>query len=225
MAKNVMDLRESYTQTLDIDIYPKGENGKDGKSITSIVLNDQRHLICTMSDGTIIDAGRITLDTGNFDVRVVEQLPTENISLSTVYCIASTKPSTTNKYNEFVYVNSNWEQVGSTEVDLSSYYNKTEIDKKIENIGKTIEDTKIELKKEIAETSAKTIVTTTANKEGIYYLLGSNSQGGKEKTEVVNSGTSEINSGVKYVAGSEIEKGKMYIDEERVTTGLHFTIS
>lgn len=225
MAKNVMDLRESYTQTLDIDVYPKGENGKDGKSITSIVLNDQRHLICTMSDGTVIDTGRITLDTGNFDVKVVEQLPTENISLSTIYCLASAEPSTTNKYNEFVYVDNNWEQIGSTEVDLSSYYDKTEIDKKVETIEKSIESTEKKLEKEIAETNAKTIVTATADKEGTYYLLGSSSQGGKEKTEVVNSGTSEANSGVKYVAGSEIEKGKMYIDEERITTGLYFTIS
>lgn len=225
MAKNVMDLRESYTQTLDIDVYPKGENGKDGKSITSIVLNDQRHLICTMSDGTVIDTGRITLDTGNFDVKVVEQLPTENISLSTIYCLASAEPSTANKYNEFVYVDNNWEQIGSTEVDLSSYYDKTEIDKKVETIEKSIESTEKKLEKEIAETNAKTIVTATAEKEGTYYLLGSNSQGGKEKTEVVNSGTSEANSGVKYVAGSEIEKGKMYIDEERITTGLYFTIS
>lgn len=225
MAKNVMDLRDSYTQTLDIDIYPKGENGKDGKAITAIKLNEQRHLICTMSDGTTIDAGRITLDDGNFDVKVVEQLPTENISLSTIYCLASAEPSTKNKYNEFVYVDNNWEQIGSTEVDLSSYYDKTEIDKKIEAINESIKTTKTNLEKEIAETNAKTIVTTTADKEGTYYLLGSNSQGGKEKTEVVNSGTSEPNSGVKYVAGSEIEKGKMYIDEERITTGLYFTIS
>lgn len=225
MAKNVMDLRDSYTQTLDIDIYPKGENGKDGKAITAITLNEQRHLICTMSDGTTIDAGRITLDDGNFDVKVVEQLPTEDISLSTIYCLASAEPSTTNKYNEFVYVDSNWEQIGSTEVDLSSYYDKTEIDKKIEAIEESIKTTKTNLEKEIAETNAKTIVTTTADKEGTYYLLGSSSQGGKEKTEVINSGTSEANSGVKYVAGSEIEKGKMYIDEERITTGLYFTIS
>ena len=55
--------------------------------------------------------------------------------------------------------------------------------------------------------------------------LQGSSQKKKKKTDVVNSGTSEINSGVKYVAGSEIEKGKMYIDEERITTGLYFTIS
>lgn len=225
MAKNVMDLRESYTQTLDIDIYPKGENGKDGKSIVSISLNDQRHLICTMSDGTIIDTGRINLDTGNFDVRVVDQLPLDNISLSTIYCIPSSDPSSTNKYNEFIYVNDNWEQIGSTEVDLSNYYEKKEIDKSIEKINETIQETKKTLEEEISNTNAKTIVTTTAEKEGTYYLLGSHSQGGEEKTEVINSCTSESASGVKYVAGSEIEKGKMYIDEEKVTTGLYFTIS
>lgn len=225
MAKNVMDLRDSYTQTLDIDVYPKGEDGQDGRSITSIVLNDERHLICTMSDGTTIDTGRISLDTGNFDVKVVSSLPTSNISLSTIYCVASAEPKEQNNYNEFVYINNKWEQIGSTAVDLSEYYKKTEIDAKVSGINKTIENTKKEIEEELKDVNAKTITTTTAEKEGTYYLLGSKNVGGETLTQVVNSHTSESGSGIKYVAGSEIEKGKVYVDEERITTGLYFTIS
>ena len=40
----------------------------------------------------------------------------------------------------------------------------------------------------------------------------------------VHIGTVE-GSGVKYESGSEQENGKLYVDEERVTTGLYYTIS
>ena len=33
--------------------------------------------------------------------------------------------------DEYIYVNNAWEKIGSTAVDLSNYYTKEEIDKKI----------------------------------------------------------------------------------------------
>lgn len=225
MAKNVMDLRESYTQTLDIDIYPKGADGIDGVSIIGIEINAENHLICTLSNGTTVDAGKVKMEAGNFSIDVVTELPTENISLSTIYCVSSEEPKENNLYDEYIYVNNAWEQIGSTAIDLSNYYNKTEIDGKITTINNTINTTKTDLEKEIDEHSSKTLVTENAEKEGTYYLLGSNSNSADSKAKIINSCTSEKNSGIKYVAGSEIEKGKVYVDEERITTGLYFTIS
>ena len=37
MAKNTMGFRDAYTQTLDIDIYPKGNDGTDGISIIGVL--------------------------------------------------------------------------------------------------------------------------------------------------------------------------------------------
>ena len=39
-----------------------------------------------------------------------------------------------NGYDEYIYFNNNWELMGSTEIDLSNYYTKTEIDNIISNI-------------------------------------------------------------------------------------------
>jgi hypothetical protein len=225
MAKNTMDLRESYTQTLDIDIYPKGADGTDGASITDVKVDSENHLICTLSNGTTVDAGKIKMEAGNFDVEVVTALPTENISLSTIYCVPADEPKTNNQYDEYVYVNSAWEQIGSTAVDFTNYYNKTEIDNKVTEINSTITTIKTDLEAEIEAHSANTVVTENAEKEGTYYLLGSNSNSADANAKVINSCTNQENSGIKYIAGSEVENGKAYIDEERITTGLYFTIS
>ena len=63
-----------------------------------------------------------------FSIAVVAQLPTQDISETTIYLVPSSNPETENAYDEFIYVNNTWEQVGSTAVDLSGYYTKAETD-------------------------------------------------------------------------------------------------
>lgn len=63
----------------------------------------------------------------SFKVVVVAALPTVDIQAMTIYLVPKT-PSTTDNYDEYMYINSAWEHIGSTEIDLSAYYTKTEID-------------------------------------------------------------------------------------------------
>lgn len=63
-------------------------------------------------------------DINSFDVSVVQSLPTTNIDPHTIYFI-SNSGSTGNIYDEYMYVNNNWEKIGTTEVDLSGYLAKT----------------------------------------------------------------------------------------------------
>lgn len=67
-----------------------------------------------------------------FDIEVVQVLPTEDISETTIYLVPSQDPQAANSYDEFIYVSNNWEQIGSTAIDLSNYYTKTETDEAIE---------------------------------------------------------------------------------------------
>lgn len=46
------------------------------------------------------------------------------------YFLPKTSDNPTDGYDEYVYTNNAWEQVGSTDIDLSAYYTKTEIDNK-----------------------------------------------------------------------------------------------
>lgn len=68
----------------------------------------------------------------------LEALPTENISISTIYMIRNTNStSAKNLYDEYVYKNgAGWELLGQVDVstlNLNNYYNKQEIDELLKN--------------------------------------------------------------------------------------------
>ena len=62
------------------------------------------------------------------DIQIVQTLPATG-STSTIYLVPKTA-STNDNYDEYIYVSNSWEHIGSTEVDLSNYYTKTETDNK-----------------------------------------------------------------------------------------------
>ena len=70
-------------------------------------------------------------------ILIVEQLPTQDISTTTIYFLRRNRPSGTTQYesdvyDEYIYVNGTWELIGNTYVDLSDYYTKSETDTQIE---------------------------------------------------------------------------------------------
>lgn len=60
-----------------------------------------------------------------FAISVVTDLPTSNISSTTIY-LKKTGDDTQNLYTEYIYVNSKWEQLGTQKLDLSGYLTKTD---------------------------------------------------------------------------------------------------
>lgn len=70
------------------------------------------------------------------DIEVVQTLPTQDISTTTIYLVPKT-PSTNDAYDEYIYVNNSWEHIGSTEVDLTNYYTKTQTDGLLNNKANT----------------------------------------------------------------------------------------
>lgn len=62
------------------------------------------------------------------DIQVVQQLPTTDISTNTIYFVPAETSETNNIYDEYIYVNSSWELIGSTKVNLSNYYTSTQVD-------------------------------------------------------------------------------------------------
>lgn len=62
---------------------------------------------------------------------VVAELPTTGISTTTIYLVPSDDPQSENIYDEYINLDgtsAGWEKIGSTEIDLSNYYTKTETD-------------------------------------------------------------------------------------------------
>ncbi len=64
-------------------------------------------------------------------IEVVSELPTTDISTTTIYFVGP-KPGT-NTYDEYVYVGSNWVQIGDTSIDLSGYVTSENLTATLQN--------------------------------------------------------------------------------------------
>lgn len=61
---------------------------------------------------------------------IVQQLPTEEISTTTIYMVPKSVVKPQQGYNEYMYINNQWEKIGDTEVDLTDYAQKTWVEGK-----------------------------------------------------------------------------------------------
>ena len=81
-------------------------------------------------DGLLEKVQNIPEDVSTLKFEIVSKLPTENINTSTIYLIKTAN----NDYEEYIYIDSKWEMLGTTKVDLSGYatesYVNTEVAKK-----------------------------------------------------------------------------------------------
>ena len=69
-----------------------------------------------------------------WDSKFVDELPTEDISTSTIYFVPRPKSEQgeSDTYNEYIY-DGNWELIGNTYVDLSDYYTKSQAESMVDS--------------------------------------------------------------------------------------------
>ena len=98
-----------------------------------------------VSTATTWSSSKIVSELANagFDVQVVQELPATG-DAHTLYFVPSADPQTQNIYDEYLYTNNAWEQVGSTSVDMSDYYNKTQVDTLLVDKAEIVEITQAE---------------------------------------------------------------------------------
>lgn len=70
-------------------------------------------------------------------IKIVDELPTSDISTSTIYFLKRKKEQGTTQYesdvyDEYVYVDGTWELIGNTYVDLTDYYTRSQTESKID---------------------------------------------------------------------------------------------
>lgn len=73
-----------------------------------------------------------------FTIAVVAELPTQDISTTTIYLVPSNSESE-DLYKEYIYVNNQWELIGIQKADLTNYYNKSQVDDLLSNKADTDE--------------------------------------------------------------------------------------
>ncbi len=89
-----------------------------------------------------------------FEIKVVDELPVDDISESTIYLLRNGEQSeaTKNIFDEYVYSDGKWELLGRQNLDLSDYATHSEVDTKDAAIKKACLD---ELEKVRADLQAK----------------------------------------------------------------------
>lgn len=95
--------------------------------------NDAEYITNTVADlinyYTKNDVDNLINAIHTLDIQIVTELPTENISHTTIY-LKGTETSGINDYEEWIYtVNNSWELIGSTAVDLTGYLKTEDADK------------------------------------------------------------------------------------------------
>lgn len=69
-----------------------------------------------------------------FDIEVVEALPTTDIKHNTIYLVPNTNPTDKNVYDEYLYLTvgeeEKWELISQKNLDLSKYFTKEEVEGK-----------------------------------------------------------------------------------------------
>ena len=75
-------------------------------------------------------------DFSNGMFKIVEELPTTNISKKTFYFVpmASADQENDNLYDEYVYINNKWEHLGVRKINLTDYALKSEIPTKTSDL-------------------------------------------------------------------------------------------
>ena len=71
--------------------------------------------------------GNVISATPGIKLTVVETLPTEDIDTDTIYLVPKEDTESNNIYDEYIYVNEAWEKIGTTEIDLTNYFTKQEV--------------------------------------------------------------------------------------------------
>lgn len=104
LESEIPDVSNFITNTVDnlVNYYKKSE------TFTKQEVNDLISAITTM------------------DIQVVQTLPTEDISTTTIYLVPKATAGTNDAYDEYIYVSNAWEHIGSTEVDLTNYVTNTD---------------------------------------------------------------------------------------------------
>ena len=80
------------------------------------------------ADYVISVVGEAISNISQFSLEPVDVLPTEDIKTNIIYAVPSENTKLKNARDEYVYLNGDWECIGTTAVDLENYYTKTEIE-------------------------------------------------------------------------------------------------
>lgn len=171
---------ETYISKTDNTVAKKTDITITGITVNGTAVAPVNKVVAIETIGTDDVNDLITTALGGitkFSLEVVSALPTSDIKRDAIYLVPNSATSGQNMYNEYVYIgegdSASWEQIGTKDLDLSSYVTLTKL---TEELAKKADKTELpecaftdELKTKLdgIETGAqKNTVTSVAGRIG-----------------------------------------------------------
>lgn len=110
----------------------KKANKEDIPDVSSFITNTVNNLTnyyTKLETYTQSEVNNLIGSITTINFKVVDTLPEIGES-NLIYLVPSITKSIQNIKDEYIWVDNNWESIGSTQVDLTNYYNKSEVDSK-----------------------------------------------------------------------------------------------
>lgn len=118
----------SYKDTAKIDISKDGVVIDNLSSLDSKSIGYINSIIDFANYYTKNEILELINNISSLSMQVVSNLPVENIKTNTIYLLETTDTKENNVYDEYIYVNNKWEVIGTTEINLSDYVKKDELE-------------------------------------------------------------------------------------------------
>lgn len=126
ITKNVNDLTNYYTQTYITTNFALKSEIPDTSGFITNTVNNLLNYYLKSETYTKEEVNAIFNSIKSFNAEIVTELPTSNISTTTIYLVAKTDTENNDYYDEYLYINNVWEMIGNTKIDLTNYYTKDE---------------------------------------------------------------------------------------------------
>lgn len=119
-ANQIAVTKNGTTSTLTINNVANATDATNAENATKATQDASGNVITT----TYATKAELSV-IPKFAISVVTELPTTNISTTTLYLL-NTGSETDNIFTEYIYVNNAWEKLGTQKLDLSGYVQKTQ---------------------------------------------------------------------------------------------------
>lgn len=90
----------------------------------------------------------------SFEIVKCTELPTEDIKTMTIYFL-QIDPEQDDLYEEYMYIDGQWEKIGNTRIDLSDYVTKAMLQSEVDTLNNTITTKETAINKSISDLEAK----------------------------------------------------------------------
>ena len=123
---------DRYYTEAEVDTLLSGKaDGADIPDVSSFItktVNDLTYYYTKSETYTQSEIDNMVSTIPKFAIEVVQALPSQDISPTTVYLLTVQSGQQGNMYDEYIHVGQSWELLGTQTVDLSGYYTSAQVD-------------------------------------------------------------------------------------------------